>query len=323
MALPAKKNRLLYVQRFLTEQTDEEHPATLTDILAYLTGVGISANRKTVMHDIEQLIEAGLDVVCNKGRQYEYFVGDGPLELPELKLLIDAAQASKFLTVKRSHALIDKLLALTSRHQAEALRSGLYLDNHVKPKNESAYITISRLLTGINTNRRVRFKYIEYTPEKKKQYKHGQRVYELSPWEFAWDSDKYYIIGHSKHHNKAISFRVDRIAAPKLTDIPSVPAPVDFDLAAFIKATFSMYDGPKLEVTLKCENALMKTLIDRFGEDVQTEIADAGHFNATVSVSASKTFYGWVFASDGAIRITAPAEAVNAYQDMLGRASQL
>lgn len=317
--MDTKKSRILYVKRFLEEQTDEEHPATVADILAYLSSLGIAAHRRTVMLDIGQLMEADVDVVCNKGRQNKYFVGDGLLELPELKLLVDAAQASKFLTRKRSRALIDKLLSLASVHQAVNLQNSLHLGKHVKPKNEMAYMTANLLLTAINTKRRVRFMYVEYTPEKKKVYKHGRRVYELSPWSFVWDSDKYYIIGHSKTHGKAVKFRVDRIAAPKLTKLPAIPEPEGFDLAAYVKSVFQMYDGPMLDVTLKCENALMKTIVDRFGEKVHTEIADEGHFYAKVNVSASKTFYGWVFSMDGAIEIEAPAEAVAAYRDMLNK----
>jgi predicted DNA-binding transcriptional regulator YafY len=238
-------------------------------------------------------------------------------------LLIDAAQASKLLTAKRSNALIEKLLTLTSRHQAENIKRDLYIDSLVKPENEAAYITIDKLLTAINTNRRVHFMYIEYTPKKEKIYKHGQRIYEFSPWSFAWDNDRYYIIGFSKHHDKAITFRVDRIAAPKLTEIPSIPMPEDFNFSDFIKTTFQMFEGPMLDVTLKCKNESMKSIIDRFGEYVETSIADAEHFYAKVKVSASKTFYGWVFASDGDIMITAPDEAVKAYQDMLKRTIQL
>ena len=321
--MDAKKSRILYIKRFLEEQTDEEHPATIADILAYLSENGIAAHQRTVILDIELLTEAGVDVVCNKSRRNQYFIGDVFFETPELKLLVDAAQASKFLTIKRSHAIIGKLLTLTSRHQAEALKNGLYLDNVVKPKNEAAYVTTDLLFTAINTNCRVQFKYFEYTPDKKKEYKHGRRVYEFSPWAFAWDNDKYYIIGFSKHHGKAVKFRVDRIAAPKLTALPAVPAPEDFDLAAFTKATFQMFDGPMLDVTLKCKNELMKSIIDRFGEDVKTSRADAEHFYVKAQVAVSKTFFGWVFASDGAVTITAPAEAVNTYRDMLKRTNQL
>ena len=90
-----KKNRILYIKRFLEKQTDEEHPATVADIIAYLSSEGITAHHRTVMLDIEQLIEAGIDVVCNKSRQNQYFIGNGLLEMPELKMLIDTVQAGK------------------------------------------------------------------------------------------------------------------------------------------------------------------------------------------------------------------------------------
>ena len=114
---------------------------------------------------------------------------------------------------------------------------------------------------------------------------------------------------------------MDRIAAPKLTEVDAVPMPEDFNLAAFVKSVFQMYNGPLLDITLRCDNAMMKTIIDRFGEDVQTKIADPGHFYAKVSVLVSKTFFGWLFGMDGAIRLVALAEAVEAYRAMLGRAA--
>ena len=315
-----KKSRILYVQRYLLEQTDEEHQATAADIAAYLAGEGITASVRTVAQDVDLLIEAGVDVICNKSRTIQYFIGDRHFEMPELKLLIDAVQASKFLTAKRSHALINKLLAAASCHQSLDLTAGLYFDDKVKPKNENAYITADLLLTAIGAGKRVRFKYIEYTPDKKKTYKHKRKVYEFSPWHFIWDSDKYYILGYSESHGKAITFRIDRIAAPERTDIDAVPAPEGFDLADYVKSVFSMYDGPLLDVTLKCENSMMKTIVDRYGEGVHTSFADSGHFYATVSASASKTFYGWVFGMDGAVEITEPREAVEVYRDMLDRA---
>jgi predicted DNA-binding transcriptional regulator YafY len=318
-----KKSRILYVQRFLERQTDEAHPVTLTDIIAYLAGEGIAATRKTILLDIEQLTEAGTDVVCNRSRQNTYFIGDRHFELPELKLLIDAAQASKFLNAKRSRSLIDKLLALVSSHQRADLTRGLYFDDHVKPRNERAYIAVDKLHTAISAGKRVRFMYYDYNPDKKKIYKHNRREYEFSPWKFVWDSDKYYVLGYSESHSKAVAFRVDRIAAPELTGLDAVPMTSGFDLAAFVKATFSMYGGPMLDVTLKCENALMNSIIDRFGEDVRTEIADPEHFYATVSIAAGKTFYGWVFTSEGAINITAPAEAVEAYRAMLNKVQSI
>jgi len=313
-----KKSRILYIKRFLEEHTDEEHPATIADIINYLSNQSIPAHQRTVMLDIEQLIEIGVDVVCNKSRQNQYFIGVRHFETPELKLLIDAVQASRFLTNKRSRTLVNKLLALTNRHQAKSLASSIY-SGQIKQKNEKAYLAADLLLAAIQTKRRVRFMYYEYASDKKKEYKHGQRIYELSPWAFVWSEDSYYIIGHSKTHGKTAKFRVDRIAAPKLTELSAMPSPKGFDLAVYMQTTFKMYDGPLLDITLKCENAMMKTIVDRFDEDVRTSIADKGHFYAHVRVSASRTFYGWLFGMDGAIQIIAPVEALEAYDAMIKR----
>jgi len=215
------------------------------------------------------------------------------------------------------------LISLVSCHQSQDLTQGIYYDHHIKPKNENAYITADLLLQAIAAKKRVRFMYYEYGPDKKKEYKHGRRVYEFSPWAFIWNNDSYYILGHSESHGKAVTFRVDRIAAPKLCGVDVVPMPEDFDLAAYVKSVYQMYDGPMLDVTLRCQNTMMKTIIDRFGEDVHTEIADDSHFYAKVMVSVSKTFYGWIFAMDGAITISSPAEAVEEYHAMLNRVKSL
>jgi predicted DNA-binding transcriptional regulator YafY len=315
-----KKSRILYIKRFLEEQTDEEHPAAIADIIAYLAAEGIPAARKSVARDIELIIESGADVSCIKGRQNQYFIYERCLERPELKLLLDAVQASKFLTEFRSGILIEKLLSLVSVHQAETFRRGLHHDlNRVKPQNDSAYLAANLLFTAQIKGLRVRFKYYEYGPDKKKTFKHGRKEYEFSPWGFIWNGDSYYAIGYSESHGKAVTFRIDRIATPELTDISAVSAPDDLEMATYAQSVFQMYDGPLTEVSLDCDNDMMKVIIDRFGEDVQTEITDQEHFRATTVVAASKMFFGWVFGMDGTITISAPSETVKTYKNMLSR----
>ncbi|MDR1070025.1 MAG: WYL domain-containing protein, partial [Gracilibacteraceae bacterium] len=281
---------------------------------------GISANRRTIVQDIDQLQEFGLDIICNKSRQNQYFVGSRAFELPELQWLADAAQASKWLSGKHTQALIHKLTGLASRHQAEELRGSLCPDGRIKPKTDRAYIAAEILRAAIHTNQRVRFMYYEYGPDKQRLYKHNRQVYEFSPYAFIWSDDRYYVAGHSESHGRIATFRVDRIAAPELTEEPAVPRPENWSAAEYIRSAFRMYDGPKRTVTLRCENALMKAIIDRFGESVETQAADAGHFRATADVLISKAFYGWVFAYDGAVEILSPREAAEEYRAMLGRA---
>jgi predicted DNA-binding transcriptional regulator YafY len=213
-----KKRELLQIKRYLEERTDEAHPSAIADILSYLESEGVPADRRTVSRDIERLMESGMDIICNAGRRNEYFCGGKGFELPELKLLVDAVQASRFISHKKSQALIGKLLSLGSAHQAHELNRHLYSDKQIKSENERVYITVDLLHTAINRKKQVRFKYYEYLPDKRKAYKHNGQIYEFSPYGLIWNGDHYYAAGYSRHHGRVITFRVDRIASPRLTD---------------------------------------------------------------------------------------------------------
>ena len=72
--------RILELLRFLYERTDENHPATVSDIIAHLNGKGIQAVRQTVYADTNALIDAGIDIVVVKSTQNQYFMGSRPFE---------------------------------------------------------------------------------------------------------------------------------------------------------------------------------------------------------------------------------------------------
>ena len=316
-----KKNRILYIKRFLEEQTDDDHTATLADILAYLTAAGIETSRYTVARELEQLTEAGIDVVRNIGKPNQYFIGNRHFEMPELKLLVDAVMASRFIPPKKADDLIKKLSGFASVHLSGELRRSLYTDKQARPVGEKAYITVDRLHTAVNKKQKIVCKYFEWGADKKRVFKHGRRDYHFSPYGLIWNNDRYYAVGWSDGHGKIITLRVDRIADPQLTEIPAVPVPEGFDMAFYAESVINMYDGSMRDVTLYCESDTMKHVIDRFGENVQTELLDAGRFAAYVSVPASPTFFAWVFTFGGNIRIAAPEDVAGSYRDMIKAAS--
>lgn len=124
---------LLLLRQYLHQHTDEQHPVSVTDILAFWQQHGIQAGRKSVYTDIELLQNVGMDIVCVKSSQNKYFVGQRLFELPELKLLVDAVESSRFITEKKSTALIKKLGHLTSTAQAEQLNRRIYMGGTPKP----------------------------------------------------------------------------------------------------------------------------------------------------------------------------------------------
>ncbi|MCL2670725.1 MAG: WYL domain-containing protein [Clostridiales bacterium] len=212
------KDRLLFLLELLNHETDEEHPITVAEIIDRLNAVGFTATRKTVAKDIDTLLAHGVDVVCNKSRQNKYFIGNRAFELPELTLLVDAVQAAKFISVKQSRRLIEKLSALTSVHQAAKLNRQLYVEKQVKSVNEKVFYTVDLLQTAIQTKRQVTFQYFEYTAAKKKVLKHGGQIYAFSPYSLLWNNDSYYALGFSKSHG-----RLDNIHTCGMCDCSVLP----------------------------------------------------------------------------------------------------
>ena len=306
---------LLLLRQYLYQQTDEQHPASVTDILAFWQQHGIQAGRKSVYTDIELLQNAGMDIVCVKSSQNRYFVGQRLFELPELKLLVDAVESSRFITEKKSTALIKKLGHLTSTAQAEQLNRRIYMGGTPKPENEGIYYNVDTIHNAVQKKQQITFRYFEYTPKKEKILKHDGYKYRFSPYAMIWNRDCYYAVGWSEKHGKIAQFRVDRMTAVEPLEHTAVQT-LDFDPAEYVRKVFGMYPDNLCTVELLCDNEVMRSVIDRFGENVQTETVDEQHFRATVEVAPSPPFFSWVFTFSGKIRIVSPAAVLEEMRDM-------
>ena len=306
---------LLLLQRYLYEHTDDRHPVSVSDILAFWQEHGIQAGRKSVYSAIEALQSSGMDIVCVKSTQNRYFVGARLFELPELKLLVDAVESSRFITARKSERLIEKLGKLTSESYAYQLDRHIYMDGTVKPENECIYYSVDKIHSAIQEKRQITFQYFEYTPQKEKVLKHDGYRYQFSPYVLIWSRDYYYAVGWSNKHEKLAQFRVDRMTAVELSNQAAVLAP-DFDPAEYVQKVFGMYPDALRTVELLCDNETMRSVIDRFGEDAATETVDQGHFKVTVEVAPSPPFFAWVFTFCGRIRILSPAEVLDEMRGM-------
>ena len=316
------KPRILYLLRILEQYTDEEHPLTTKQLIDKLQDeYGISAHRTTLTKDIAALQEFGVDIVTVHSTQSKYFIGSRKFELPELKLLIDAVESSRFITAKKSESLIRKIHTLTSQGQVSKLRRNNYVGDRIKPDNEQIYYIVDTINDAINEGKQISFQYYDYSGLKKKVLKNKGEIYKLSPYKLIWSGDYYYVIGYSEKKGKVINFRVDRIAAaPTILSENAIPVPKDFDLENFTKEVFFMFSGDEVEVDLQCDNSLMKTMIDRFGENVKTLAYDMTSFRLITEVSVSPTFFGWVFGFDGKVKILGPQNVKEQYYKMISEA---
>ena len=287
-----KKLKLLYLARFLQEETDEQHPKTLQDMLSYLAAHGITAERKSVYDDLELLSLYGMDVQSVRGKTYGYFLGQRDFQLPELKLLIDVVQSSPFLTRNKSMELINKLEHLTSRPNARQLRRQVYVLGRVRTHNEQLYYAVDGLHTAINDDRQVTFRYFDWQPDGSTAYRRDGALYRVDPVALCVDRH-YYLVSYDPAIEDYRHYRVDRMEGLTVTDTPRDPLPEGFDLGRYVKTIFDMYNGRTETVRLRFDRALTNVVIDRVGADAQIR-PDGGSVVITAPVEVGPTFFGWL-----------------------------
>ena len=316
------KLRPLYIGKILYERTDEEHFLSTAQLIAILEEeYGISAHRQTIKADIELLRQFGLEIEEVKSTQNRYNMFARTFDTPELVLLIDAVESSKFITPSKSKELVEKLSSLTSNHVATTLKRNVSCEGRIKSANERANIIVDTINEAINKNKKISFFYFQYNVKKERQLKHNGEPYVITPLHLIWNGDCYYMIGVYDYKQKLGSFRVDRIAkCPVILNDEGTAPPQGFNIDDYINTTFRMYNSEHEDVELVCDNTVMDAIIDRFGEEVTTYANDMTTFRAVVKVAVSHVFYSWVFGFGGKVKIKGPESVRSEYIKMLNAA---
>ncbi|MCI9075641.1 MAG: WYL domain-containing protein [Dorea sp.] len=316
------KLKLLYLQKLLLERTDEEHGMTMPEIVKALEEYGISAERKSLYGDIQTLQEYGMDIIGEqKGRAYSYYAASREFELPELKLLVDAVQSSKFVTERKSNELIRKLESLGSRYEAKKLQRQVYVSGRIKTMNESIYYNVDEIHNAISNNEKIRFQYFQWNVKKEMELRREGKFYCISPWGVSWDNENYYMIGYDSEAETIKYYRVDKMlklsaAGEKREGQEAFEA---MDLAALSRKTFSMFAGEEQYVKLEFVNAMAGVVIDRFGRDVSLLKKDGEHFVVNVNVAVSRQFLAWVISLGDGVRVLGPDTVIRALREEAGR----
>ena len=320
-----QKTKLLHLARMLLRQTDEDHPLTVAQIIESLAQEGIKAERKSIYDDLEALRLFGLDVQCRKGKAPGWFIGAREFELPEVKLLMDAVQSSRFITQKKSDSLIRKLESLASVHQASQLQRQVYVSGRIKVMNESIYYNVDKLHTAIAAQKAITFKYFDYDIARQKVFRRDGKRYTTSPYGLIWNSENYYLVAFDHTNRDMRHYRVDKMTEIAVTCLSREGKDryPDFQLAQYGQKHFGMYSGPEWKVTLRGRRDKAGLVWDRFGQDVILVPDGEDHFTVTLPVVVSPQFFGWLMGLDGSLTITAPKEAVSAYRQKLTAALDL
>ncbi len=305
-----QKLKLLYLLRFLMQNSDEAHPVGMAQIIEELANNGISAERKSIYDDIESLRLFGVDIIQLKGKNGGYYIGERDFELPELKLLVDSVQSSKFITQDKTYKLIKKIEGLASVYDGQLLQRQVFVTNRVKSMNESIYYAVDVISDAITRNRKIRYQYFEYTVSKERRLRHNGEFYLVSPFALIWDDENYYMLAWDSSAQKMKHYRVDKMQKVTLSDDEreGIDEFEKFDMSAYSKTVFGMFGGTEQKVKLRFANHLVGAVLDRFGRET-TVIPDGdGHFTVTLSVVVSPQFFGWVFGFGSDVEILSPED---------------
>ena len=305
------KRRMVLLWKLLYDQTDENHPVTTYDIVDYMAEHGIKVSRKTIKPDVDLMVECGFDIVTVSGKPNKYFWGSRELQVPELKLLLDAVASSRFITKSKSKELSRKLTSLASVNQRKQLNRHMFTTGRVKPGNENVFYYVDLINNAIELKRKISFQIIEFDRRKKKVLRHDGEVYVVSPYAMYWSDDYYYVVGWSDKREEMAAYRIDRMEEPQILEEKAVKKPKDFRITDYSHKVFEMFAGEEVRVKLECRNDLMKYVIDRFGMKFDTEPATDDTTYCYVDVCLSPTFYGWVFGFKGGIKILEPSDAID------------
>ena len=321
MAVQSNKMKTLYLMQSLLQRTEEKHMMSANELAAALQEYGLKAERKSIYADIEALQGYGLDIVQQKGSNPGYYVASRNFELPELKLLVDAVQSSKFITTKKSAELIKKLENMASKYEAQQLQRDVFIYNRPKTDNETIYYNVDQIHNALHSNAKISYQYAEWTTQKELQLKKNGALYLVSPWALTWDDENYYLIAYDEAADCIKHYRVDKMQNIVMLEEPRVGKEkfLDFDLAAFAKKTFGMYGGYDENVTLLCHNSLVGVMLDRFGQDVPIVPVDEKHFYAKPLVAVSQQFFGWVTGLGNMVQITGPDNVKEEYKAYLSK----
>ncbi|MDD5863536.1 MAG: WYL domain-containing transcriptional regulator [Firmicutes bacterium] len=306
-----QKLKIFYILDYLQKNSHRDHPVRASELIAMLENQhDIACDRKTIYSDIAALQDYGVDIVSLTGKNGGYYIASRNFELPELKLLIDAVQSSRFLTEKKSRELIEKLCSQCSVYDAKLMRRDVLVSGRVKSMNETIYYNVDAIQEAIAQNRQITFRYFDWDLGGKRKYR--DRDYQASPYGLCQDNENCYLLAHSARHG-VTSYRVDRMTEIRLTEQARTPCPELTGKALIEHANrlFQMYSGEETTVKLRFHRSLINVVVDRFGRDILLIPDDETHFVFTVNVAVSPMFLSWVIGFGSKAQILYPQSVID------------
>lgn len=288
-----QKYKIINEYQILMNESDEHHQINAIEMTRRLEARGIPAERKTVYKDMATLMEAGVDVVKgDKG----YYIGSRVFELAELKLLVDAVGASKFISQKKTKELVEKITTLASMDEATQLTRQVVVPEKRSTGNEKIFYSIDVIYQCLDNNKKMSFKYQDWTLTKEMKPRHGGKIYVVSPAFLLRNDENYYLVAYDDDSQQIRHYRVDKIISAEMLDEERSGDKQRGALNPheYAKQHISMFAGDERVVTIRFDKRLIGVVLDKFGADIDIRAEGDDLVRARISVAVSPQLYGWL-----------------------------
>lgn len=288
---PPKKLTVLFILEILKRETNYDHRLSQQQIIKLLKrDYNMEVERKSVSRNINDLLDAGYDIVCENG----YYLGSRDFEYSELRLIIDSLLFSKNIPGSQCKTLIKKLMRLTDRYFNARVRHISTMPVS-KTDNRQIFYTVEILDEAITQNKMVSFYYNEYHTDKKPHHKREEK-YTVNPYQIAATNGRYYLICCTEHHDNIAHYRIDHIEGAEITDNKAKPMKEvkglehGLDLPKHMAEHIYMFSGESKRVVFRAQKILVDQIIDWFGTDLVFSNENEKSVDVSVRVNETAMF---------------------------------
>ncbi|MFZ3580394.1 helix-turn-helix transcriptional regulator [Virgibacillus sp. DJP39] len=306
------RDRLLTLIEIMQKHSDDEHMISLNEIIDHFP-IESDINQATLRNDLVALSSSDLLRICiyqqQNGLENKYWYDGIGLKLHELRLLLDAVVAARFIPHKETIRLLDQLKRFTGHHITEEMDNQLYIADEPGIALKDVGDTVHVLHEAIHHSKIIEFQYGKFTTEKNFELNREGATYTMKPYGLVWSQDFYYLIVQEIEREEKRHFRVDRMRSLSMTDNRFVRE-TTFDMNAYLKKLFHMYSGEEISIEIEFDNHLINVVIDRFGPGADIRPMDNGRFKLFTKAIFADGLVRWLLTWGSDAKVLYPQKLV-------------
>ena len=300
-----QRERTLRLARILYEESDEKSPLPLRELLDRLAQEGITAERKSLYRDLAALNQYGLSVTFRSGPDGGWYLTGRPFSHTELRAVMDAVAAYRWLPEDLRSTLLDKLATLLPAHQQEGLKRPLTACRQTGTPPEHLRNILDRVSAACQSGRA-----LSILPCRRGQETPVKQV--ISPKGLLWVEEAYHLLGWEHREKRLRLYRLDQMQEAVITGLPAQGP--EADPKQWAAAAFGLDPARREQVRLRCRPEAAGAVLDRFGTDTQLT-PDGEGFTFTAQVAVGLEFWGWMVAHSDRMTVIAPPWAARLWTE--------